>query len=307
MRPTTKLLRLGDRNREAMKPFLSIALVGLALGCSPSEEPKPDPLGYDIPVDSATHWCHVRDQLLPHCVTCHEMNGPILKGEDEDIWANLQREASNGKPYVLPSQPEQSYLWHKIAGSHLGGTVNGNGSQMPPGGFRNLNPSEVLRLQLLSRDWIANGAGIDCGQAADAGPPADAGPAATDGGDHREDVGGSSTDTGMNSGDDGGGVHLDAGAAVVDAGLRVDTGPLPPPDAGQNRLDCAGLRACYADCAEGDNTCQNLCLERATPEAEEDINRLLQCIVLNGCHEGDLAARQACTAQFCAPQLALCE
>lgn len=284
-----------------MRHLLTCTLILLAIACDPAEEPKADPMGYGIAIDTATNWCHVRDELLPHCVRCHEDNGPVLKGSDEAIWANLQRKASNQQPYVMPSEPEQSYLWHKIAGSHLEASVGGNGGQMPLGGFMGLGADEGLRLGLLSRDWIANGAGIQCGSPADAGPAADAGTVMPDGG--------SAVDAGTTAPDAGAPVVPDAGLSVPDAGEVVvpDAGIQAPPDAGQQLLNCAGLRACYAQCPENDNACQNRCADNSTPEAQEDITRLLQCIVLNGCHQGDLAARQACTAQHCAPELALCE
>ena len=52
---------------------------------------------------------------------------------------------------VTPNQPDNSYLVHKVQGTHL--DVNGSGSRMPLGRSA-LSQSDIL----LIRDWIQAGA-----------------------------------------------------------------------------------------------------------------------------------------------------
>jgi mono/diheme cytochrome c family protein len=88
-----------------------------------------------------------------NCVTCHQSSGAPqgLVLEDGKSWHSLLhgRSAESKLPLVAPGRPDESYLFHKLAGSQ---TRTGSGARMPPGDP--LAPDEVAIVQR----WIAAGA-----------------------------------------------------------------------------------------------------------------------------------------------------
>lgn len=86
------------------------------------------------PVDSAT-FSHIRELIGISCVTdCHE---PGDTGAQLDLSGNpygalyLTSSTQSSLLLVDPGFPEDSYLWHKLNGSH--GSVSGSGGRMPKG------------------------------------------------------------------------------------------------------------------------------------------------------------------------------
>jgi hypothetical protein len=112
---------------------------------------------------------------------------------------------------VVPGQPEQSYLFHAIAGDDLGtnpdgtcaGLTNGTPARMPLGG-QPLCPGQIDQVKA----WIA--AGAACDTTGDGGPTDDAG-----------------ADTGTDAALDGT-PPIDAGDDGGDAGDAGDTGVVAP-------------------------------------------------------------------------------
>lgn len=87
----------------------------------------------------------------PHCGTCHvatNLGGFSLAAEG--LADRLQTASSAGMPYVTPGNVEQSYLWHKVLGSHT--EHGGRGEQMPPS-----TPLTETERNLL-KSWIEEGA-----------------------------------------------------------------------------------------------------------------------------------------------------
>ncbi len=97
-------------------------------------------------------------QVLPllnsHCVICH-MPGAAQAELSlyPDAWAALVNQPSTQStlPRVKPGDPDGSYLYRKLAGTHL--DAGGSGEPMP---FQReqLAPADLA----LVRDWIAAGA-----------------------------------------------------------------------------------------------------------------------------------------------------
>lgn len=91
-------------------------------------------------------------RLLYDCVSCHVGEPPVLtldEGLLERLLDNsLQQPAM---PYVTPGDVEQSYLWHKLAGTHL--QIGGYGERMPL--MSMFYDSEEMDLV---RAWIEGGA-----------------------------------------------------------------------------------------------------------------------------------------------------
>ena len=71
-----------------------------------------------------------------------------------NAFGNIVNVASNAVPAmnrITPNDPSQSYLWHKINGTHI--SVGGFGAQMPPIG----GPLPPATIQMIT-DWINQGA-----------------------------------------------------------------------------------------------------------------------------------------------------
>lgn len=89
------------------------------------------------------------------CVMCHlPDNAPAeLALHPKGGYANLVGIASTQSSLqrVMPGKPEESYLYHKIVGTHA--EVGGSGERMPFGDMR-LSEEQVD----IVRNWIAGGA-----------------------------------------------------------------------------------------------------------------------------------------------------
>jgi hypothetical protein len=113
----------------------------------------------------------IRPIFNQSCGGCHEEPDPfeglelVAPGEPAlHVWRNVvnvyaaEPEIDSSAPFVVrPLFPEESYLWHKLAGTHLDPAVGGEGVRMPldaPDGL----PGEMLHRV---RSWIAEGAGVD--------------------------------------------------------------------------------------------------------------------------------------------------
>lgn len=109
------------------------------------------------PVEGATPTLETLSQTVfgSKCAPCHFGEQP-LGGFDLTPGADLKSRlegpsvAVPSMPLVTPEDPDQSYLWHKINGSHL--DVGGAGGPMPPNGA--LGGDD----QALIRAWIEGGA-----------------------------------------------------------------------------------------------------------------------------------------------------
>jgi len=88
-----------------------------------------------------------------NCVTCHQSSGAPqgLVLEDGKSWRSLLqgRSAESKLALVTPSKPDESYLFHKLAGTQ---SRTGGGAQMPPG-----DPLAPDKVAIVQR-WIAAGA-----------------------------------------------------------------------------------------------------------------------------------------------------
>lgn len=89
------------------------------------------------------------------CVSCH-LHGQEIGNLDlgpETAWDSLVGIWSTqaNMPRVDPGNPETSYLWHKLNGTHR--QAGGHGERMPPEGA----PLSARQL-LLIRGWIEAGA-----------------------------------------------------------------------------------------------------------------------------------------------------
>ena len=88
-----------------------------------------------------------------NCVTCHQSSGAPqgLVLEDGQSWGSLLhgRSAESKLALVVPGNPDESYLFHKLAGTQA---RTGSGAQMPPG-----DPLAPDKVAIVQR-WIAAGA-----------------------------------------------------------------------------------------------------------------------------------------------------
>ena len=99
-----------------------------------------------------------QNDLMPllneRCVMCH-LDGAEQAGFRlyPDAWSHLVGAGSTQSPLkrVEPGKPEQSYLYRKLAGTHL--EAGGTGARMP---FQQ-DPLDSAYLDLL-RQWIEQGA-----------------------------------------------------------------------------------------------------------------------------------------------------
>ncbi|MEQ1570171.1 MAG: c-type cytochrome [Myxococcota bacterium] len=84
------------------------------------------------PPPAAPPWEDLAAQLEQDCGACHldgfESGGFALDGAPESL---LDAPSRAGMPYVTPGEPDDSYLLHKLAGTHE--EVGGFGARMPIG------------------------------------------------------------------------------------------------------------------------------------------------------------------------------
>ena len=94
----------------------------------------------------------VSDTVIAGCAfsSCHGSGtgGLTLDGSADDRDRLLSGESVTGLPYVVPGDPDASYLVHKLEGG-----PDIEGELMPPG-----TPLDEETIGLV-RDWIAEGAG----------------------------------------------------------------------------------------------------------------------------------------------------
>lgn len=97
-------------------------------------------------------WAKDIQPVVNRCVSCHQNAAPagklsLQKGTAPAnlIWVKADQA---DMPYVTPGDPAQSYLWHKLMGTHK--DVGGSGAQMPLGG--KLGEKELATIE----SWITD-------------------------------------------------------------------------------------------------------------------------------------------------------
>ncbi len=92
-----------------------------------------------------------------NCVACHQTGGAqgnLVLEAGEAYRAIVSRPSSEGRLLrVSPGRPDQSYLYHKVNGTHL--RVGGSGERMPTTGPLDRNSIGIIR------NWISQGANPD--------------------------------------------------------------------------------------------------------------------------------------------------
>jgi hypothetical protein len=89
---------------------------------------------------------------------CHEVRTPALISNGYAAIVDVFPLSGASVPYVTPSEPENSYLMHKLDGTHTldqnagGCGCGGNGSSMPPTGMLDPGTRNIVRA------WIEQGA-----------------------------------------------------------------------------------------------------------------------------------------------------
>lgn len=96
--------------------------------------------------------------MVPRCATgaCHGGAAPVaFPSCDADRWygamVEVESQQAPGMKLIAPGDPEQSYLVHKLRGTH--GLVGGGGARMPIADAA-LDDDEQAAVEA----WIANGA-----------------------------------------------------------------------------------------------------------------------------------------------------
>lgn len=115
--------------------------------------PGPAPLG--------TSFCDVQLAIYnPYCTSCHAGTYPagnlsLAQGKAYAATVNVASSAVPSLKRVLPSDPQNSYLFRKVNGTHT--QVGGYGAQMPQGAA-----ALSAELQALLEQWILEGASEVC-------------------------------------------------------------------------------------------------------------------------------------------------
>jgi cytochrome c len=167
-------------NQLRLRPLLlSAALLSAALlwGCS-EPNPGPEPLPDETPVASASPQAtkspapspagpvdlvpgEVQEVLDLDCASCHsgaDASAGLRLDAQHAYAALLDQKSTQASKMrlVAPGEPKDSYLLHKMRGTHL--DVGGHGDRMPIEGswgvHGSLSDAEVLRVE----KWISNGA-----------------------------------------------------------------------------------------------------------------------------------------------------
>jgi len=111
--------------------------------------------------DDEPTWTVVQADLSSRCGPCHTTNtraGLTDLNDYDEAYENLVGEGADQVPAlnrVEPGEPDNSYLVHKVRGTHE--DVGGDGDPMPPG---NRTPLSDHEMELLET-WIVNGAAKD--------------------------------------------------------------------------------------------------------------------------------------------------
>ena len=140
-----------------MKPIRLSAIIGLVCVGAACAGDGTGPAG-DGGTNGVTLSGSVQPILTANCALsgCHAGANP-QQGQNlsaGQTFANVVTVPSMELPTmnrVTPSDPDNSYLFHKIRGTHL--TVGGSGSQMPLGG----TPLSESNIDII-RQWIQAGA-----------------------------------------------------------------------------------------------------------------------------------------------------
>jgi hypothetical protein len=114
-----------------------------------------DECDFDNPLETVPDWVtDVRPILSMNCETCHDASAPGGLDLTAARWGRLVNRPSVDLPSmdrVEPNSASNSYLWHKIMGTHV--SVGGSGSGMPSGGgFMPDADKQIIT------DWINSGA-----------------------------------------------------------------------------------------------------------------------------------------------------
>lgn len=127
----------------------------MASACSQDEDQKSQ--NAQLPSAGPSFAQNIQPIFDSQCVTCHQAQGASgnLNLESGAAYGALVSVKSGESPlsYVVPGDPEKSYLIHKVAGTHV--KAGGSGERMPLTGP--LDPQSIAKL----RDWVAAGAKQD--------------------------------------------------------------------------------------------------------------------------------------------------
>lgn len=150
-----------------------LGLTGLVACSSGPERKKKKPKPKPTPAPSATPTPGIKalstqGLLVPGeiqeifdntCVGCHGHAGKAgLSLRGPKAYGSLVERASTQLPKMLlvaPGEPEQSYLLHKVSGSHL--EVGGHGTIMPARPWGGVSKLSEVSIAVLTK-WIKNGA-----------------------------------------------------------------------------------------------------------------------------------------------------
>lgn len=156
--------------------LISLLAMSLLWGCTEPSGTGPEPIPEETPVPAASRKAtpaatpsgplqlvpgEVQEVLDIDCSSCH--SGPDAEAglrldaqhAYEDLLERKSTQASKMN-LVSPGEPDESYLLHKMLGTHL--DVGGHGDRMPLEGSwgvkGSLSDDEVARV----KKWIVNGA-----------------------------------------------------------------------------------------------------------------------------------------------------
>ena len=99
-------------------------------------------------------WCQVQRIFQRDCTACHGGETPKLEGESaHENLVNVESSSYPGLVYVLPNDPDSSFLYQKVTGQQ------GEKGDPMPSGTSGLDEESAAFV----RDWIELGAPTDCG------------------------------------------------------------------------------------------------------------------------------------------------
>ena len=132
------------------------ALLLLAACDRPSPEdtaPETDTDDEIQAIENPTHDIDIQPIWDVKCHDCHTTfnEGGLRLVDSYDRIINVRAEDTPAISLIEPFEPDGSYMWHKIEGTHE--TVGGSGGTMPKGA---LDLAEHERITI--RNWIENGA-----------------------------------------------------------------------------------------------------------------------------------------------------
>ncbi|NJK32539.1 MAG: hypothetical protein HC927_09100 [Deltaproteobacteria bacterium] len=125
--------------------------------CGPTD-PDCQPIFHDVQI--ASGWMLANNGCTIGCHGAAVPTGGLSLVAEDDPWCSLVNRPSSGPSrlsLVEPGQPTQSYLWHKLQGTHACLRVGGDGSAMPPPTSCPLAVSNPIFSELVTA-WICCGA-----------------------------------------------------------------------------------------------------------------------------------------------------